>query len=916
MHPSELRNLLLPMDLCLPSDTQVSVTDLIYVLQTDLVLPVPREDQLIILQEYGDSSGDINVRNLLLDAGVWHEVLDATRSHEAPRKADAALVRIRAGGMEDPVVDHRQDASRPRTAGGGTRDQTRERASSPERVTAAATTSRRSDEGIDDDKFATTRPSSSIRPPDVLQPSARSNPGSGNSPAVDFSPAMGYFKSSEMLPFDTHANEVYGDLLDRSSNTSDLLSEIHRLVASDFDADALKPEDNVAESPKKVVLKNTQPIPEKEIIVERPASTQLHVPLASAPIMGSMPVAESASSSSVAISKHENAPVTSFGTREPTTNSTAPLSLVEENARLRSELSAFDSVFWEQLEDLKFRYSRLQEVVGEEPEPSDGGSFPLRPRSAAVGAQKSQGLPLDGLPWSTRNAMTAMDRAGITSALARGRHGGGSIAVDSRPESRSTDRPHSHAYTYAPGTRPGTGSSQLFDDGLQAKSSRGIDMRCDKENVLGSWNVDAPASPSHRNQRPGPATSIPLLRHSTGSFPAGPLFGGIHGVGGGTHADGTGSLASMCERRLLFELGNHPAPEQSARSLIHRIQDVAHRKGANGRYITCNMLGDVMTSVGLRMGMDEVTMLATGFGSNGNGGIDSEELCEALQALLYNFIGEHEVVEREKRSKMAHHREAEEEDEHSHNIMVEICMSILTHDKKAILGAGVSLFDTLIDPFASMDTSRVGVLPFGQFSRVLRDLGVMLDHQENLALALRFDAKGSRAVASLGREHSETDKHVHDFRDERLGGTLKGATSEDPSFGNWLASNLSGQGRGRAEDSSSLAVDYNAFVERLADLMEDIIEKDGGLVPSAGLGGRGHLGDTDPDRLWMLREFDLIETLICQLELMRPSERRRCLLSLQYAVTAADSRQEGEIDGFSLLSALLGAGFRLQRLNR
>lgn len=909
MHPSELRNLLLPMDLCLSSDTQVAVTDLIYVLQTDLVLAVPREDQLMLLQEYGDSSGDINVRNLLLDAGVWHEVPDATRSHEASRKADAALVRIRAGGMEDPVVDHRVEESRPHAADRGARDQTRERACSPGRET------RRSDEVFNDDKFAT-RSSSSSRPPVVLPSNASTRPSSGASTAADFATSTGNIKSSEMLPFDTHANEVYGDLLDRSANNSDLLSEIHRLVTSDIHADVPKPEDHVTKSPTRIALKNTLPIAEKEIVLERPPSAQLHVPLVSAPATTAIYVAESSASSSAAFSKHETSPVPSSGAREPTTNSTnstAPLSLVEENARLRSELSAFDSAFWEQLEDLKFRYSRLQEVVGEEPEASDRGAFPLRPKSAVGGVQRPQGLPLDGLPWSTRNAMTAMDRAGITSALARGRHGGSSIAVESRPESRSTDRPHSHAYTYAPGTRPGTGSNQLFDDGFPGKNSRGFDERGNKEN----WNGDPPASPSHHKQKLDLTTSAPLLRHSTGSFPAGPLFGGIHGVGGGTHApDGTGSLASMCERRLLFELGNHSAPEQSARSLIHRIQDVAHRKGANGRYITCNMLGDVMTSVGLRMSMDEVTMLATGFGSNGNGGIDSDELCEALQALLYNFIGEHEVVEREQRSKMAHHREAEEDDEHSHNIMVEICMSILTHDRKAILGAGVSLFDTLIDPFASTDTSRIGVLPFRQFSRVLRDLGVMLDHQENLALASCFEAKGSRAVASLGREHSEAEKYLHDFRDERLGGTLKAAASEDPSFGNWLASNLPGHGRGRPGDSSSMVVDYNAFVERLADLMEDIIEKNGGMVPSAGLGGRGNLDCTDPDRLWMLREFDLIETLICQLELMRPSERRRCLLSLQYAVTAADSRQEGEIDGFSLLSALLGAGFRLQRLNR
>ena len=101
--------------------------------------------------------------------------------------------------------------------------------------------------------------------------------------------------------------------------------------------------------------------------------------------------------------------------------------LERENARLREEVGCFDAQFFEELEDLKYRYARLQEVVGEDPRD------PRLPHNATVGAGgRSTALPLDRLSWSVRNSMTAMDRAGLTSPLV------------SRPR-------YAHAHTYAPG---------------------------------------------------------------------------------------------------------------------------------------------------------------------------------------------------------------------------------------------------------------------------------------------------------------------------------------------------------------------------------------------------------------------------------------------------------------------------------
>ena len=935
--PMEMRNQLLPMDLCLPSDTHASISEVINVLQTDLVLPVSREDQLMLLQEYGDSNGEVNVKALLSDAGVWHEIpLEERPDITVPRRAGAAMSRIRVGGIDDIVVSH----------GGDTQAQTHSQAQQAAHAEQQQTRPIKSREGSKTATFEDTASfSAELKGPRSAQmereavshtgdshdsatrprprPQSAANNRSGamsGTLGTDFE-ATRNFKTVDISPLDTHANEVYGDVIDRSATHFDVLSEIHRIVANDLEPERPTPDPAATissptpePSPTKVVLKDRQEWTDPDtvdVVLERTSPMKVFAPQPTSP--------SPLSSAHVQEEPLQRMPERSSGRPVAETSSDPrALSLAEENARLRSELKAFDGDFWEQLEDLKFRYSKLQEVVGEEPDvPVRGGSaassiYPVRPSSssssAAAGRDRtSSSRPIDALPWSTRNAMTAMDRAGITSTLARGRYG--SLPLE-RPEARSTDRPHASAYTYDPGARAGSGSSLPMDGFTEAsKPPRGVSHKGTRDPDFGT------AAPPN----------APLLRHSTGSFPSGPLFGGIHGVGGGAHAPesaGSGSLASMCERRLLFELGNHPVPEQASRQLIHRIQDVAHRKGDQGRYITCLMLSDALASVGLRMGLDEVTMLATGFGSNGRGGIDSQELIEALQALLYNFIGEHEVVERERRVRAGGQREAEREDDAAYSVMVEICNSILTYDKKAIIGAGVSLYDTLVDPFAAVDTSRLGILPFAQFSRVLRDLGVMLDHQENLSIAQRFEVKGPRAAAALGREHSDPawvgdEDTAEDFRDERLRGNLRGMVGEDPTFGNWLASHVPGKGASRSTDSSNLAVNYTEFVAKLADIMETIIDREGGLVPTAGLGGRGNISDNgESERLWMLREFDLMEALICQLELMRPNDRRRCLLSLQYAVTAADAKQEGEIDGFSLLSALLGAGFRLQRLNR
>ncbi len=121
--------------------------------------------------------------------------------------------------------------------------------------------------------------------------------------------------------------------------------------------------------------------------------------------------------------------------------------LAQENKRLKEEMQQFDSNFFEELEDLKFRYAKLQEYVGEDPAAAPVSkllSDPRIKRNMAMrgatdpatdgGPPVKDGLPLSKLGWSVRDSMRAMDRAAYDSALVAGPR-------------------MAHAYTYAPGGR-------------------------------------------------------------------------------------------------------------------------------------------------------------------------------------------------------------------------------------------------------------------------------------------------------------------------------------------------------------------------------------------------------------------------------------------------------------------------------
>lgn len=247
--------------------------------------------------------------------------------------------------------------------------------------------------------------------------------------------------------------------------------------------------------------------------------------------------------------------------------------LAEENQKLKKELQQFDKNFFEELEDLKFRYTKLQEVVGDDPAVDKRLlDDPRLRRLNPNGKASKDGLPLNELAWSVRDSMRAMDRASADSPLVAG------------PRISS-------AYTYAPGKRSAYGATNdrdtLFKQNMNGtrgnpRTHMGGSISTTKQN----WNnyLDDSIYTGARDERdrdsslylPPPATegnARSLLRSSRIDGERVMLDGGMHGIGAGKYTADLSlgnSFANLCERRLAFELTQHPRPTDVTNALIHK----------------------------------------------------------------------------------------------------------------------------------------------------------------------------------------------------------------------------------------------------------------------------------------------------------------------------------------------------------
>lgn len=128
---------------------------------------------------------------------------------------------------------------------------------------------------------------------------------------------------------------------------------------------------------------------------------------------------------------------------------------------------------------------------------------------------------------------------------------------------------------------------------------------------------------------------------------------------GATSSDG--SFSDLCERRLVFEIMNHRHPVETFRSLLHTVMDTARSNGRGNRldgqapalidadpacvppapndvhngFITATQLLHISRQLGLTLSLAEIELIAAGFASDGCGGFNAAEFCEAMQDLLY-----------------------------------------------------------------------------------------------------------------------------------------------------------------------------------------------------------------------------------------------------------------------------------------
>lgn len=227
--------------------------------------------------------------------------------------------------------------------------------------------------------------------------------------------------------------------------------------------------------------------------------------------------------------------------------------LAEENQRLKEEMRNFDGEFFEQLEDLKYRYSQLQEVLGEDPLLRASAKQHLNIKD---GSRSGQNLPLDKLAWSVRRSMTAIDRARYDSPLVTGIHASASCLLnDIVLSSLLVIGPRAaHAYTYAPGQKSSFPEPSPRHLGGSLSAS---------QNESQAFLLETMGRGPGRD----PPKSLDRAR-----------VGGVHGIGAGTYSFSAGdgsdaksdSMANLCERRLAFELASHPKPDDAILTLINQ----------------------------------------------------------------------------------------------------------------------------------------------------------------------------------------------------------------------------------------------------------------------------------------------------------------------------------------------------------
>jgi hypothetical protein len=177
------------------------------------------------------------------------------------------------------------------------------------------------------------------------------------------------------------------------------------------------------------------------------------------------------------------------------------------------------------------------------------------------------------------------------------------------------------------------------------------------------------------------------------------------------------------------------------------------------------------------------------------------------------------------------------------------------------------------------DLQKEKTLSMGSFYEVLtEDFGTHLSLEEIITLTESFTLRKQQSEV-LDRRSLHSSDVVSAFRNSQLGGSLRGAAAVDGTFRNWLDHHDVTPRGERIGLSEHLFVDYPRFVVTFVDNLEQVIEAMGGIsIP-------------EKPMPWILKEFWLLDFMLSHLEALDSRERRRQLMTLQYALSTADPKE-------------------------
>ena len=336
---------------------------------------------------------------------------------------------------------------------------------------------------------------------------------------------------------------------------------------------------------------------------------------------------------------------------------------------------------------------------------------------------------------------------------------------------------------------------------------------------------------------------------------------------------------------------------------------------------------------------------------------------------------------------------------------------MIDYFRRALLASTNNFYLLLIQPFYQLDDEHTETIDFYNFCKIIKSYGSQISLLDLMRLAKYYqiindpNTEHYNNMNENDRLYRQADKQTDrqyekqsDIRTVRpqtkdstyepsddtntntniaesiFQGTLKSKIKNDTILSQWLPLTW----RDKIIDNNEIYltndiqtdiqtnncyINYILLITKLSILLESLIESNGGLTlsigPIGGINRNGNNNETNITKLLFLKEFELINILLNQLELMSINDRRRTLITLQLSFINNDNTynnqlnqfksnqfinkqtnkhtnkqlneqlngqlneqsnvqtdSKGWIDGFTILQLLLNNNFKLQRIER